>query len=161
MMLNFISFDGLSLTGMISVSCGLLKSSLSLVAVAQQLSDCRTLILYCTEIQLQDIKRQAAKKVLLSIWLLSDSVPRIVQIRKVYVAPVVLTPGEHIKVSWWSWSRLGVEAHVSSISSILGSSLSKNREPCSELFLCLIWSTDERLMGSSSHRLLMPLLHGR
>lgn len=102
MMLNFISFDGLSLTGMISVSWGLLKLSLSPVAELNPLSDCRTLTLYCTEMQLQDIKRQAAKKVLPSIWLLSDSVPCIVQIRKAYVAPVVLTLGELIKLSWWS-----------------------------------------------------------
>lgn len=101
-MLNFISFDGLSLTGKISVSWELLKLSLSPVAELNPLSDCRTLTLYCTEIQLQDIKRQAAKKVLPSIWLLSDSVPCIVQIRKAYVAPVVLTLGELIKLSWWS-----------------------------------------------------------
>lgn len=37
MMLNFISFDGLSLTGMMSVSWGLLKLSLSPVAELSQL----------------------------------------------------------------------------------------------------------------------------
>lgn len=59
MMLNFISFDGLSLTGMISLSWGLLKLGLSPVAGLSQLSDCRTLTLYYAMMQLQGIKGQA------------------------------------------------------------------------------------------------------